>query len=723
MDDIPLFEAEYEKILSKEATEANKDKKRIHICLLDSSSNEDNSEETSNVENTEKSEEKENLNEAENLAIFTAEKILELCNDNYNPKDIAILFRSYGKQYLYEKHLRRLGIPYVAESITNFFGDAPVNDIIAFLRLIVYPKDVQSFCTFLRSPFVRLNQQEMLSCLLLCDNEKDVLFCEDVAENLSSDAKKRYNEALTRYTLLREKAHHYNCSEIIQELWYYDGYRYETMWNTDVTLFSEIYEYLFDIARNIDLQGKNLTFFIDYLYSLYTNSERLDDMNIPLERTGAVQLMSIHKSKGLEFPVVFLAGTTSKGKVSKNTDKIFIDKEYGPSINFPLCSDIHDCQKNYFYNQSKTVETQKQEAELRRLLYVAMTRAEQELYITGSYTLNKTTKESLEKKGINIASCVDEDLYPILSEIYNNKLKASKENDSQVQYEYCIQNDSLFSFLLPVVIAFQDLEAPFTIHTIKSKTRDELRKKRDDNSSISMLRKQKMILSLYEQASVITTPIIDSPYRSPSQLAHGSVQESYKNDNIDRGENAIHELDSIVTRKRDAGFDYSHFGTICHAYSESMFTNIKPIIPSDVVNSLEESELQTVCTIAENMAKNFIGSQVGKEALSARWRKTEHDFKLLLKDTLGESIIVKGQIDLLYEREDGKIIILDYKTDSIEDPEHHIAQLAAYRMAVSKIYNTELENILCLLFYLRTGNTVDVTDKTNNISLEKLIFT
>ncbi len=716
----PIYEAEYTKIFSRKNDTDCKEEKNIHICLLDSSTYESTRDEDS-LENDSKTE---NLVEAENLAIFTAEKIVDLCDKGYKPKDIAILFRSYSKQPLYEKHLRRLGIPYATESITNFFADAPVNDLLAFVRLLVYPRDTQAFSTLLRSPFVNLTQQETISCLLEIEKNDLDLYCLERAQHLSGESKNRYIKTLGRYNDLRQKIGILSCSEIIHELWYIDGYRYETMWNKDVMQFSEIYDYLFEIARKIDTDGYNIAYFIDYLYELDKNSERLEDLNIPLERAGAVQLMSIHKSKGLEFPVVFVAGVSSKGRSIKNSESIFIDTHYGPSINFPSHPEIKNCQRNYFFNAGKILEKQKEEAELRRLLYVAMTRAEHKVYITGSFSINAKLRKTLEKSGIDLSLLKDEDLYPVLSEVFLQKVKEkdTTKNLSQVSFEYCVQNETLFAFLLPIIAHFNVENSPFTLSTIKSKTREDLQREDKYNRKAIVTDVLEHATAPLLNANVITTPIVKDVYRSPSHLTDSILIDIHKGDNLDKGEHSIKALDEIIARKNEKLFNYSHFGTLCHAYAESLFTKLAPKVKPELNNVLDKKELETVCAIAENMVKQFSTSFIGIEACEAKWQKTEYDFKLFLKKNETEKVIIKGQIDLLYEKNDGKLVIIDYKTDSLENPSHHIAQLAAYRRAVSKIYNRSLQNIQCILYYLRSGNNVDITNETNKINLEKLVF-
>ena len=727
---LPLFEAEYDQSYSrafKDEELETKDDKLIHFYFLNKTGLEDEEQETTE-ETTEdpakKNEKKEDLVEQENFAIFTAEKIKELCETKYKPENIAILFRALTNQALYEKHLQKNGIPYVTESISNFFGDAPINDICAFIRLLVYPHDTLSYGTVLRSPFVGLSQQDSLTCILQSEINKteEAIFNEANAQTLSDEAKEIYTAGLEAYKALQLDIQNITCAKLVSNLWYNKGYRFETIWNLDVALFSELYDFLFQIACELDADGKNISYFADYLLELQENGERLENMNIPLERSGAVQLMSIHKSKGLEFPVVFINGISSHGKNNTNEDKIYIDKEFGASFNFPVHPEIIEGSVNYFFEKAKYTENLMSEAELRRLLYVAMTRAETELYITASFKLKQELKDSIENslnKEIlqsNNPIDVENKLFTILSEINQNKKNADQKQNSVVQNDYCRESDTFLAFLLPILAYYKDKNAPFDLGEIKSRTQDELRVYNSEKKA-TKTEVYKTIKNFYDTAHIIETPIIPSPYKNPSQLSHERIIDYQKNDNNDNGEHSIPQLDEIIAKQSENGFDYSHFGTIAHAFAESLFTKKDAQVPAQILQKLTPEQLKTVYNLAENMANGFASSDIGKEALNSVWQKTEHGFKYLVQGS--PKVIINGNIDLLFEKSDGTITIVDYKTDSVENPSIHFAQIASYQQAVSKIFSKPVEEISCYIFYLRTSKAVDITKECLQIDLQK----
>jgi ATP-dependent helicase/nuclease subunit A len=738
--EIPFFEAEYK------AVEANfyakEDEKhehkieysedpRIHICLYDSTSLSDD--ELAQI----KDDRNVPLSKDETLAVFTAQKINELLSlngnkteESYKTSDFAILFRSYTKQFLYEKHLRRLKIPYVSESITGFFGDAPVNDIYTILRLIVYPQDAAAYGAVLRSPFVRLSSAGLTNCLLaITEHNQDdistekVLFVSQNGATLCGIDKIRYQTGLEKYNDLCEKAKTLSCAELLSVLWYNEGYRFECSWNINVALFSELYDFLFEIARTIDLDGGGLTQFVENLSQMKKSGERLKDMDIPLERESAVHLISIHKSKGLEFPVVFICGVSDGGGRDTNNTVAFFNNKTGMSLNFPVPSVIPMGKKNWFYTSMSQIETQKSEAELRRLLYVAATRAEKELYITADYSLSKDeTAETLS------------DALSLLSE--KNAERAdivNKDKKYLTEAQFGIPNNTMFSFMIPLLShTCNKQNTPFTFEKISTVTRRGLQNPSSKIKLSSIQEVQQKAVSIFENAQIITTPSIPNIYRSPSHLIEESQMKFDFENNIgaQASFSLYPEIDVLVNSIKD--FEYTDFGTIAHAYVEAAFTG-KPVkISPNVTSLLDQKQLSIVKNISTKMMNEFFKSNLGIAAKHAEWAESEYFFKMLITGQgTPQKIIVNGSIDLIFEEKQIikdnlensiKLVVVDFKTDQVENPQMHYLQLATYRRAAAKMRNIDPRDTECWLYYLRTGHAVNISKECAEIDIEKVVF-
>ena len=779
----PLFEAEYTKALAGR-TENNDGvlSAPIHFFLL----NTKNSSEAENGEDGGSAfsdDIEEALSADENEAVFVAAKIASLIRGGTKPEDIAVLFRSYSRQDLYEKHLRLQGVPYSSETVTGFFSDAPVNDIYYFLRLIVYPQDMHAFAAVLASPFVRLKHKAVLSCIesvrRMPHNTLSVLFCEQAGGALQGDDAVRFNAGLQLYKRIRTKTSQ-SCTDIIDELWYRQGYRYETLCRPDGALFAELYDYLYELARSADAGGKKLGGFVETLAELAVNQDKLQDTDIPLERSGSVRLMSIHKSKGLEFPIVFICSASSRGRGTVNTDKLYVDKDGGISFNFPPIHGIPECSKNIFFDSETEILKQKAEAELRRLLYVAFTRAEREVYVSASYALSKDAEKKLEallNEGAEYSNDDDFLLRCELEALFAQRSESAQDKENRVSVtapEFCDPNDTFFAFLLPVIVSLcSDFKSrphklPFTLERIPLMSREDIFKLTDKKAGKKTLENQKhtaesitALKVVYEKIPGIQTPVLESLYRSPSQLSPAFLDGSSGEDtasgtilggghsphpacsdiplfagsfSLDAREGASYsEVDDIVHSFSNGEFAYNHFGTIAHAFTEAAFTGLEPKVPPEAVYALSETQKKTVFAAAKKMADAFINSDLGQQAQNAVWRKNEYSFKLRvsasaaaqnLTDSENDSayIILNGQIDLLFESDDGIVTVVDFKTDAHEKPSDYVLQLAAYRRAASVIRNKELSRVKTYVYYLRSGNAADITEQTEQADLNAAVF-
>ncbi|ULQ61069.1 UvrD-helicase domain-containing protein [Brucepastera parasyntrophica] len=303
--------------------------------------------------------------------------------------DIAILFKSGSRQYLYERFLRENGIPYQTETLRGLFNDAPVNDIYALLRLAVQPSDINAYATLLRSPLVGTSDICFTLALIHAagtpDNDASVIipFPAEIEEQLPEDDKLLFRNGRELYRSIRGLADRIPAAELISRIWYSEGYRYTLLCDADSHRFAELYDYFFELARQADAENKTLSEFLDAIAKLMSGEEKIEGLDIPVERNGGVHLMTVHKSKGLEFPVVFLADAGNPGRRTSNREPVYFSPETGISVNTGGAEDAEDADTNYFYEITKEEEIRKTEAELRRLLYVAMTRAETLLFISG----------------------------------------------------------------------------------------------------------------------------------------------------------------------------------------------------------------------------------------------------------------------------------------------------------------------------------------------------
>ncbi len=626
----------------------------------------------------------ENIIEKNIESEWIANKIQELTTTGVNGKkfeysDIAILYKTYNNQEELERVLLNHSIPYNTEQICGLYSDGPVNDIFSFIRLCVFENDILTYSQVLCSPFVNLSYQEANAIVL----KNELPFTTDAENILSKTSLKRYNDAKLLFEEIKEDCQTLPITQIITKLWYEQGYRYETMLNTKVQMYSKMYDLIFELANQYEQKNIPLASFLDDIKKYQT--EKLDNMDIPLEQPNGVHLLTIHKSKGLEFKVVFIFDSEHGLQNETNTQPVYSSKEFGlsPNIYPPEFKNI--CNKNFFFTKAKE-ENQKMEiAELRRVTYVALTRAIDELYIT------------------------------------NSKYKPSKDCISKLPGENGKAN-SIYEVLEPVLNHFETEEniknSPFEFIEIKPAVSSNIK----NNESNIISEKE----NFYNNITIITKETVESKYKNPSQL-HKTDDESYSNKEFLLVNDAPYsEITQIVnssipknSNNAEPRFTFANFGTIAHAYMEAAINKNDVKYSNRETVGLENNKknLEILTGICEKMQNEFINSSLGQKAINSTWHKAEYEFKSRI-----ENKIIKGTIDLIFKNQDDSYTIVDYKTNQTIEPEIYYAQLKCYRQAASQILNVDESKIDCYLYYLRFSKEVNITDECNKINLKELIF-
>lgn len=628
------------------------------------------------------------LDEENQIAYFIAKKIDELHSQkNVKFSQIAYLDKSRTNRKYLITWFEHFNIPYELDQQSNLFSDAVVNDIYNFLRLCVYPSDLTAFSSFLCSPFVGLSEQTLEKILSICVDVKDknfvfVPFDEKFENQIKNDFGEnsieflRYLNAKKMFSENQPKILSQSITKTLNFLWYDCGYRYETILNKNVNSFEEQYDLLFEIARTADLSGNGISWFIDQLglqkkaeNDSWSNDSDLDmdtkEVSYPLEREDAVQIMTIHKSKGLQFDYVFVSGGFLKRENSEtNKEDFYFDEKFGVSLK-PTSG-----EQNYFFLKLKEISDAKNEAEFRRLIYVGATRAIKELYFVGIYNITKN--DGHKPKGI-----LDEVVYQYYQDIENF--------DWEQNY---VEN------------------APFDVIKIPQQTTEVYSTKKVD---IDNLRSQKIknAQNWVENATLIKMPILESDYITPSNLElpfdekkDKELRSSQKNLN-----DLYPEIDEVLSKiENKNNFDFDKFGTLVHFYFEQIaknvpFSEIKNL-SSSITKNLDEKIQNQLDEICKKICERFYKSEIGLKILNAKkeGRKVFAEQKFTSFD---DKKIITGTIDLYFENEDGTFTIVDYKTDHIVNVEKYKEQQICYKNAICDLYSLNPKSVNCLLYFIR----------------------
>ncbi|MDR2575235.1 MAG: UvrD-helicase domain-containing protein [Treponema sp.] len=745
-DDLPPFEASFSPLHA-----SKKSGGKLTLCILDKQT----SPEIDSPDDLE-GRELERLSPVENEARYVALRIEELLKEKnetgeykYRPGDIAILFRTRSSQRLFEKHLMLLNIPYVSEELNGFFYGGPVDDLMSVLRLAAYPKDSAAYAQMLRSPFTGLSMQGLALCVPLVAASAGTgmaysPFSDEPLALLSEDDRNKYLHGKRIYQKILDIAHKESISSLVSELWYGEGYRYETEWNPKTAAYRELYDYLFHLAALADEKNQGLAEFTDYIQGLYNTDERLRDIEIPLERPSAVRLITIHKSKGLEFPVVFIC-CCNKKVLNDKSDDLYLTEDSGLTFTPPLPREYSDnayVRRSYFWERSMVARKEKKIAELRRLLYVGMTRAENELFLSGCIGISKTL--GLENRDQNSAV---EEISRYLKQYIDLKIEKA-EGSNSIKGDTILEGNTFFGLCLPAFgahLAEGAGDSFFHIEEIPAYSEQQIRDaeksgSRFSNDQAGLNAFFELVEPFYKNANGIETPYVPKRHYTPTSLHcddsvyNGSAAyngEGHWTDKKDdySGEASADIFGSVDTLikhyakqhgKDNEKFNYGSFGTIAHICIEALLSNQEINIPSHLTELVSSKDADAIISAGKSLAQRFAGSPLGNIARGSEKRKSEFPFRSLLY-TGEKELFINGTIDLLFE-DARTVYVIDFKTDSQELPWKHIAQMACYYRAASDLFAVP-SNKECRtwLYYLRTGHAVDVTMKAKSFNFREQI--
>lgn len=605
--------------------------------------------------------------------------------------DIAILFRSTGKQREFERQLRRAGIPYQSEAVSGLFTDAPANDFLAFLRLAINPEDSYSYAVVLRSPFVEADDETIMQILIRRaeaaekNNSPSMPFSAEDIALASGASKENLKRAQSAYGEIRSNADTVPLPQIISSLWYTYGYRRAVTGNPASAHYAEIYDFLFELARQAEARALSLSDFLDEMDKKIRAEEKFDEIDIPTGKDAGVKLMTVHKSKGLEFPVVFLADAGNRGKNDQNDLPFYFSPETSVTINtelpeeFKALTDIKSTNGNFFYKKAKEENQAKTLAETRRLLYVAMTRAEMKIFVSGNLSL-KT-----------------EDGGPLPEEPRTGKelLAVLQEKKSSPR--------TFLDLLLPAVAALPEETPGVRISEILPKPA-QARMQKPESGAIPF-RPDCAPCTDYkagEPARIPASKIREAQEAVRQNSVPGTKRDTYpypvyKSSDWEEPDESG-ETDAIGAFLRRNNILPEEFGTYVHAAIEETFTGERARIPPEARKE------------AEKLAARFFASDTGIKARQSSWRRVEYGFLIKANpEILGEKVI-SGKMDLIFLHE-GNLYLVDYKTDKTENPQNHREQLLLYKEAARKLFGAQFPaaEIITLVYYLRSGNIAEIT--------------
>lgn len=383
-------------------------------------------EENSQAENDEEIEEFKQLEKEEIEAKFVAKKIEEIINSKVQVKDkklgyrdvtykdIVILLRSTSKTApIYEKELLKRDIPVFSDSSNEYLDTIEIQTIISVLKILDNPIDDISLVSVLRSEIGDFSDNEILEIRL---ENREASFYESLktaSQTLKNEIlKEKVNLFLERLNSWREENDYLSLAQLIWKIYTETGFYNYAGLMPNGTIRQANLKMLFERAKEYEKSCfRGLFNFIKFIEKLHSsNGSDMASAKVIGENEDVVRIMSIHKSKGLEFPIVFLSSTSKKVNLQDLNSNLLLHQNIGIGpqyINYDKMIEYSTSAKDAI----KIIIKNETISEEMRVLYVALTRAKEKLIITGT---SKDYYKDIEKKK-ELLKIYDKEIYKINS--------------------------------------------------------------------------------------------------------------------------------------------------------------------------------------------------------------------------------------------------------------------------------------------------------------------
>lgn len=730
-----------------------KEKSEIYVINL----NEENAEDYEEIYN-----EEDNTNERiEDVVLeakFVSKKVKELLESGievYDKKqgqrkisyrDIAILLRSTSTTApIYEKELSELELPVFSDSSSTYLESIEIETMMSLLKIIDNPMQDIPLVTVLRSTIGGFTDNDLIEIRLA---DKKCSFYEAMLKSrikVDDDIKAKITKLLNNLEKWRKEVEYLSLDELIWQIYLDTGYYHFVSLMPNGNVRQANLKILFEKAREFENTNFSGLFnFINFIDRLKSSGGDLSSAKLIGENEDVIRIMSIHKSKGLEFPIVFLCNTGKKFNMKDLNENIILHQELGIGPKFI------DTEKRIEYNtlakEALKIKAQKEIiSEEERVLYVGLTRAKEKLIITG---ISKDLKKDLEKKKELLST-------------YGNKIKSNlvEKYKSYLDWiELVYLNEDLNKLL-----DFNEVNKKEILKDLKEENKKEKNILKEINNmateeyskeKIEELSKELEWKYKYKDSTVLPTKTSVSRLKEESQeILKNKIEEKnleedgetklkeneevkleeLKNNQFGEINKSIKKLKIEETKLfedlennvpitldkpkflKDNKITKAQIGTLIHMCIQKLDEN-KCYTIRDIQNFVNELVVKEIITEKEsnnidiNLLYKYTKSKIFEDLRKAKKVCKEQAFYINIPATeiynninSNDNILVQGVIDLYFIDENENIILVDYKTDYVANGKEqdvvnkYRKQIEIYKRALEEATgNKVFKSYLCL---------------------------
>ena len=697
----------------------SKENLNTEIDIIDLLEDEKENLKESYKENEENSED-ERIEDVELEARFVANKIKELIDNKFQVwdrkkekyrdisyKDIVILLRSTSNiASVYEQELLNLDLPVFSDSSQEYLKSIEIETIMNLLKIIDNPMQDIPLVSVMRSYIGKFTDNDLVK-IRLSDKFDNFYICmEKALVDVDSELKDKIKRFFDKLDMWRKEQEYLSLDELIWKIYWDTGYYNYCGLMPNGVLRQANLKMLFQKAKEYESSNfKGLYNFINFIDKIKTSSGDMGSAKLIGENDDVVRIMSIHKSKGLEFPVVFLSSTGKQFNFNDLKEDVLLHQDMGIGAKYI----DYDMQIKYDTLSKRAIKDKiltETLSEEMRILYVALTRAKEKLFITG---ISKDIKKELEKIDANIERYEKQDnkINPIL-------IKKCKKYLEWILYVYQYEKNSCKDKIDINIYKKKELLTKF---------------KKVDNEEIDVFNELEEKSKEYKNDFSDIKKILEYKYKNildttiPTKTSVTALKDlSNKNNNVkieekeEQKEISFKEPNFLKNGKEEK-ITASKKGSLIHLCLQKLDINIDYDL-AKITNLLDELEMKKIITSKEKEAINvnkileFTKSKIWEELKTAKKIEKEKPFYINIKakdiynKETDENILVQGIIDLYYIDKDNNINLVDYKTDYIENGNEielvnrYKEQLYLYKKALEQVYKKEVKNTYIYSVYL-----------------------
>ena len=604
-------------------------------------------------------------------------------------RDFCILMRATGggRAEIYKDVLAQNGIPAYVSNKAGFFAASEINSMLNLMRVIDNPIQDIPLLAVLLSPFYGFTADE-LAKMRIDERKKPLYHCLlNSAEN-GNEKSKKFIESLGNLRMLSATL---SCSDFVRELYEITGCKAIASAMKNGSQRKANLNLLVDYASKYEDSGKRgLSGFIRFIDRVQRQNGDLETASDISEAANVVRIMTIHKSKGLEFPVCILADLNGKITNDNQRGVAAFHPDYG------ICFDRRDgrtrCRYTTVGRKALTIaENDSAVSEELRVLYVAMTRAKEKLVCVTRY-------DNISKKLGEMATLINgkEPVNPFL--ILNRNCMADwivtaflRHPDAEPLRKLAGEEN------LPVLDAKERISVQI-VDDVTEYSISEVEEETDCEADDAMLEEIKERID-YEYPYAALAPVMAKS--APSDFEKTDFDSRYfaasKPQFLSKsGMNPAAR--GTATHKFMEFFDYNADSYDISEQAERMVRdnhmtqNEANVLEKDKLSRFFESE------IAERIKKSPLLMREKKVTVG---RKAGELYPDLPENVRDETVVIQGYVDCAFE-ENGELVIVDYKTDrnvTMEElRERYRMQLKMYELAMSECTGKKVKGTIIYSF-------------------------